>query len=186
MAIANPSMTLEAFLALPEEKPALEFEDGEVVQKVSPQGKHSLLQATTVSLINATAMPRKIAVALTELRSTYARASRVPDISVYTWDRVPRDANGDIANVFTTPPDIAIEILSPGQSVPRLIQRCLRLLRDGSRIVLLLDPEDLAVMDFRDGAMQNVLRGSDVVDLEPVIPGLKLTVDEIFAPLRLD
>jgi Uma2 family endonuclease len=185
MMMATRTMTLGAFLALPEEEPALEFEDGEVTQKVSPRVKHSRIQSTFARAIAQFAEPRKLAVVLTELRSTYAGASRVPDISVYTWDRAPVDADGNFVDTSSTPPDIAIEILSPGQSMSRMIQRCLRLLRDGSRIVLLLDPEDLAVMDFRDGAMQNVLRGADVVDLEPVIPGLKLTVDEVFAPLRL-
>jgi len=49
-------MTLEEFLALPEEKPALEFEpDGTIVQKMSPKGKHSTLQGALVELINQTA-----------------------------------------------------------------------------------------------------------------------------------
>jgi len=38
-------MTLERFLELPEEKPALEFEpDGTVTQKMSPTVKHILIQ----------------------------------------------------------------------------------------------------------------------------------------------
>ena len=34
MALTEPRMTLEEFLALPEREPALEFEDGVVTQKV--------------------------------------------------------------------------------------------------------------------------------------------------------
>ena len=37
-------MTLEEFLQLPEEEPSLEFIDGRVEQKVSPQKKHSATQ----------------------------------------------------------------------------------------------------------------------------------------------
>ncbi len=39
-------LTLERFLRLPEAKPALEFIDGKVVQKVSPKRTHSTIQLT--------------------------------------------------------------------------------------------------------------------------------------------
>ncbi|MBE9136058.1 Uma2 family endonuclease [Nodosilinea sp. LEGE 07088] len=47
-----PKMTLEAFLALPETKPACEFIDGNVVQKPMPKGKHSRLKAALTTAIN--------------------------------------------------------------------------------------------------------------------------------------
>jgi Uma2 family endonuclease len=43
MTAVGTRMTLEQFLALRERKSALEFEDGEVTQKVSPKGPHSAL-----------------------------------------------------------------------------------------------------------------------------------------------
>ena len=43
MAVAGRRMTLEEFLALPEEEPALEYADGEVTQKVSPNCWHGKL-----------------------------------------------------------------------------------------------------------------------------------------------
>ena len=43
MTLTDTRMTLTEFLALPEEKPALEYENGEVTQKVSPKGRHSAL-----------------------------------------------------------------------------------------------------------------------------------------------
>ncbi|MEA2631108.1 MAG: hypothetical protein QOE66_1327, partial [Chloroflexota bacterium] len=36
-------MTLEEFLTLPEDRPYLEYIDGRIKAKVSPQKKHSLL-----------------------------------------------------------------------------------------------------------------------------------------------
>ena len=60
MAITERRLTLDEFLALPEEEPALELEpDGTVTQKVSPKGKHSALQGGFVSLIDGFARPRR-------------------------------------------------------------------------------------------------------------------------------
>jgi hypothetical protein len=42
MAITRQGLTLEAFLRLPEKKPALEYEaDGTVAKKAGGEGKHS-------------------------------------------------------------------------------------------------------------------------------------------------
>ncbi|MGB3786402.1 MAG: hypothetical protein WA949_00225 [Phormidesmis sp.] len=45
-------MTLEAFLALPDTKPASDFINGQIIQKPVPQGKHSRLQDKLVNVIN--------------------------------------------------------------------------------------------------------------------------------------
>ena len=83
MAITQRRMTLEEFLQLPEEEPALEYWEGEVIQKVAPQGQHGILQLEFGGLLSRFAKPRKLARVFTELRSTYSGASFVPDIAVY-------------------------------------------------------------------------------------------------------
>ncbi|HLH23227.1 MAG TPA: Uma2 family endonuclease [Chloroflexota bacterium] len=185
MAITKQRLTLEEFLALPEEKPALEYEDGEVTQKVAPKGQHSVLQWRIAELINDATRPGKVALALPELRSTYARTSRVPDISVYTWERIPTDARGRIADDFFEPPDIAIEIVSPGQSVNRLVRRCLSFVAHGVRAALLVDPRDESVLLFVPGAAPVPLGRDDVIDLTSVVAGLEIRVDDVFAALEL-
>ena len=185
MAVIEQPVTLEEFLKLPEKKPALEYEDGRVTQKVSPKGQHSLLQASLVASLNAFLRPRGIAVAFTELRATYAGRSLVPDVSVYRWERIPRNETGEVADDFLQPPDIAIEIVSPQQSVNRLIRRCTRFNDDGVDVALLVDPSDRSVMLFRPGARPQSLSGDDAVNLTDVLPGLQLTVRDLFDSLKL-
>ena len=43
---------LEDFFKLPETKPASEFINGEILQKVMPQGEHSLIQTTFIEVVN--------------------------------------------------------------------------------------------------------------------------------------
>jgi hypothetical protein len=43
--------------------------------------------------------------AFPKLRCTCAGRSLVPDIAVFTWDRIPRTEAGEIANAFTIHPD---------------------------------------------------------------------------------
>jgi Uma2 family endonuclease len=177
-------LTLEQFLALPERKPALEFEDGEVSQKVSPTGPHSALQSLLTDHINHEARPRKIAWAFPELRTTFAGRSRVPDVAVYRWDRIPRDARGRIVHDFLEPPDIVFEIISPGQSVNRLIRRCISFVNGGVKAAVLVDPHDESIVIIRSGVEPTTLRAGDTLDLTNVIPGLRLDVAALFQALR--
>jgi Uma2 family endonuclease len=184
MATVPQTMTLEAFLELPEEKPALEYINGKVTQKVSPQGKHSTLQGWLVTTINLFAKPLQLAEAFPELRFNYAGHSYVPDVTVYRWDRIPIDGAGEIANVFRVPPDIAIEIISPDQSANALFERCLWYVTNGAQISLLVDPSHKSILDCRPGEIPIVHHRPDRIDLSPVLPGFVLNVQEVFDALR--
>lgn len=70
MTLATPptaKLSLEEFLLLPEDKPALEYLDGQIYHKPMPQGEHSTLQVELVSAINRVGKPQKLAYAWTEL-----------------------------------------------------------------------------------------------------------------------
>lgn len=180
-------MTLEEFLALPEEKPALEIEpDGVVSQKVSPKGRHSTLQVHFLELINGYAQTRHIGRAFSELRTIFGGAAYVPDVSVYRWERIPRDASGRVADDFTEPPDIAIEIISPGQGVNALIRRSVWYVENGVRVALVVDPEDESVLIFRSAQQVQVARGHNPIELLDVLPDFQFTASNIFAALRIE
>ncbi len=185
MAILQRQVTLEEFLKLPEDKPALEFEDGMVTQKVSPKGQHSTLQSSIVKRVDSFALPRKLAMSFPELRSTFAGRSPVPDVSVYVWERIPFNDAGEVANDFYEPPDIAFEIVSPEQSVNALIRRCTWYVENGVRVALLIDPVDKSVVVFVFGQALRYLHGEDRIDLDDVLPGFELTVAELFSSLKV-
>lgn len=184
MAVNAAPMTLERFLELPEEEPALEFFEGSVCQKVSPKGKHSRLQIVLAKLISDFAEPKQLAMVFTELRATYGGASFVPDISVYRWHRVPFDEQDDIAEDFREPPDIAVEIVSPTQSTNALVRRCLWYVENGVELALLIDPQDRSVLSFRPGQVTKPLADTDLFDVSDILPGFQLTVRQLFASLR--
>ena len=182
MAVAEKPLTLEQFMALPEEEPPLEYADGVVTQKVSPQGQHSTLQLAFAKHLDRW---HKVARAFPELRFSCGGVSRVPDVSVYRLTRIPRDARGRVANAFTEPPDITVEIVSPGQSVNALVRRSLWYVSHGVLVALLVDPDDESVLAFRPEGAPTGLHGADQIDLSEVLPNFKLTVDELFESLRV-
>ena len=185
MAITR-QLTLAEFLRLPEEEPALEYWHGEVTQKVSPLGPHGALQYTFGELISRSTGPGRPFRVFTETRITIGGVSTVPDLVVYRRERVPRDEGGRVAAYFTVPPDVAVEILSPGQSRPALLDRCRWYVENGVALAIFVDPLREVVRLFRPAADSGDLRGSDVLDLSDILPGFALTIDELFAPLLAD
>ena len=185
MAVSPKRLTLAEFLKLPEAEPALEFADGMVAQKVSPKGQHSALQLEVAQLFDRFARPRRLACAFPELRTTFGGASRIPDVAVYRWDRIPVEDAGRVANDFLEPPDIAIEIVSPEQSANALVRRCLWYVANGVRVALLIDPADESTLSFRPGQVPTSLRGPDRIEVGDLVPGFELTVQELFDALRM-
>lgn len=186
MAVRLKDLSLEEFLELPEEEPALEYESGRIIQKVSPQGQHGRLQPGLAGLIDQFANPRKVAVSFTELRGTFGGRSYVPDLSVYRWSRLSINTAGKIANKMTEPPDLVVEIVSPEQSVTALLRRCLWFVSHGVAIALLIDPDDESVVSFRPHQVPASLTDSDRIDLDEVLPGFVLTVQDVFNLLMVD
>lgn len=185
MAVAPERLTLDEFLKLREEEPPLEFSDGVVTQKVSPKARHSTLQRELIKHLDRSAEINKVAQVFPELRVTFGGASRVPDISVYRRDRIPLDADGLIADDFTEPPNVAIEIVSPEQSVNALVRRCVWYVAHGVQMALLIDPADQSVLAFRPDQQLIAWRASDRIDLGDVLPDFGLTVEDLFGSLRL-
>ncbi|HLH22916.1 MAG TPA: Uma2 family endonuclease [Chloroflexota bacterium] len=187
MAIARQHLTLAEFLTLPETKPALEYHsDGGVSQKVAPRPKHSRLRGILVTRFAVFAESRRLAMALPELRTTFAGASHVPDIAVFAWDRLPLDESGELADECRTPPDVAIEIVSPGESAPALARRCQWYVAHGVRLAVLIDPRPRAkpVRIFRPGAAPITLDLSGEIDFGAVVPDLRIGVADLFNALR--
>ena len=141
-------LNLEEFLKLPETKPASEYIHGAIIPKPMPQGVHSVIQTELASAINRVLKPQHIARAFTELRCTFGGCSTVPDVSIFRWERIPRQENGAVANVFAIAPDWTIEILSPGQNQTQVIKNILHCLKHATQMGWLIDPEEQSIFVY--------------------------------------
>ncbi|BAU14200.1 hypothetical protein LEP3755_47450 [Leptolyngbya sp. NIES-3755] len=175
------SITLEEFLKLPETKPASEYIDGQVVQKPMPQGKHSIVQRDLTNRVDGTLRPERIASAYPELRCTFGGRSTVPDVAVFTWERIPRDENGEIANTFQIAPDWTIEILSPDQSPTRVIKNILHCIDHQTQMGWMIDPEEKVVfVYFSDRTVQFFDISEQLLPVPLFANKIQLTVGELF------
>jgi Uma2 family endonuclease len=182
--ITNWPLTLEHFLSLPEAEPALEMGcNGEVSQKVSPTTKHAALQSELVLRLGNYARVHAIGRVFTEQRVVLSRIARVPDVSFYRQERLPLDGAGEFLDHPTTPPDLVVEIYSPGQEDRReLVLKAAWYVEQGVQIVLLVDPDRRRVTSFTANA-EAVFETTQPLPLAEILPGLELTPAELFSAL---
>lgn len=175
----QPQLTLEDFLKQPETKPASEFLNGEITQKPMPQGEHSQIQIKSCTVINQITEPKKIAYAFPELRCTFDGASIVPDVAVFRWERIPKTTSGRIANRFEIHPDWAIEILSPGQKLKKVLGNLLHCSRNGTELGWLINPEEEIILAVFPDQRVELYEGAEKL---PILEGieLELTVEQVF------
>lgn len=182
--VQTPSkpLTLAEFLKLPETKPASEYIDRQIIHKPMPQGKHSTIQTELSAAINVVVKPQRIARAFSELRCTFGGRSTVPDVSVFTWNRIPRDRDGTIANVFQAAPDWTIEILSPDQSQTKVTKNILHCLKYETQIGWLIDPEEQTVFVYLAAQQMKVFdEPGEQLPVPSFASELRLTVGDLFS-----
>jgi Uma2 family endonuclease len=179
----SPSLTLAEFLKLPETQPAREFVAGQIYQKPMPQGKHSRLQLKFCDAVNQIAESSQIALAFPELRCTFGGRSIVPDATVFTWERIPFEDDGEVPNAFEIQPDWTVEILSPDQRATKVISNILHCLRHGTQLGWLIDPDERLILAFIPGQEPMELTGRDSLPIPKILP-LDLTVEQVFNWLK--
>src|SRR5438132_479158 len=76
--------------------------------------------------------------------------------------------------------DIAVEVLSPDNTWPKVRRKARAYLASGARLVWAHDPRRRTVTVYRPGAEPQLLRGEDVLSGEDVLPGFAVRVADLF------
>ncbi|AIE75795.1 MULTISPECIES: Uma2 family endonuclease [unclassified Synechocystis] len=190
----NPTLTLVDFLALPhiDDSPAWEYAHGTITQKPMPKTFHSRLQLKLASMIDLAGERNKTVLAFTELRCNLSERSIVPDIVVLDWERLPVNDSGELENqAISFAPDWLIEILSPQQSLAKVMKNILYCLDQGSELGWLINPEERSILVLLPQQAPQCYLSDDpevnnAQEILPVLSGLdlKLTTEQIFSWLK--
>src|SRR5512135_236454 len=178
-------LSLEEFLRLPEEKPYLEYIDGRIEVKVSPQFKHSVLQFRLTECLNQFAGPTRLGWAGPELRCTFAGRSIVTDICYLRMEHIELDDQGEPVDRVRRSPDLHVEIISPEQSVRKSMRNLTFSITHGSSLGWLIHPYKKTVAIYRPDREPETLGLEGILDGAEVLPGFQLAVADLFGWLKL-
>jgi Uma2 family endonuclease len=78
-------------------------------------------------------------------------------------------------------PDAVVEIRSENDTMAELREKARTYLANGTQIVVLVDPEQRTVEEYRPAGEPKTYRDPDTVALDPELPGFALELEPIFA-----
>lgn len=107
---------------------------------------------------------------------------RAPDAAFVAKNRIPQ--SGIPAGYIPFAPDLVIEVLSPGDSQIDVEEKIQQWLSSGVRAAWVVNPRLKTITVHRPARDPRVLRESDTLAGDDVVPGFALDVAELFRPLR--
>lgn len=179
--VAEP-LTLADYAALDEDEDeyVTELVRGRVVREPRPGSLHGRTQVELAYHLRAWAQDHTDARVTAEsgyILSDEPATVRGPDVAATLEPRPSEDAPG---GWIRGAPDVAVEILSPGDTSSGIQEKTLEYLETGARLIWIVDPAARTVTVYRADGSARLLRRTDVLEGEDVLPGFALGLEDLF------
>ena len=110
---------------------------------------------------------------------------RLPDVSFVSWARL-QATGAHTKKVAPLAPDLAVEVLSEGNTRAEMDQKRRELFAAGTAIVWVIDPKSRTAEVYDDATKPNqmtLVRETDALDGGTVLPGFHLPLADLFSDL---
>ena len=171
------TMTEAELMALPRDGFKRELVDGEIV--VSPAGpRHGYVIIRLGARLWTHVESHDLGYVLDSSTGCWMPSGnlRVPDLTFVAKDRLP-DGPGDA--FLRVVPDLLAEVLSPGDSPRRILDKVGEYLAAGVRLVWVIDPRTRRATAHRSLTEVHDLGEDDALDGEDVVPGFRCRLGDV-------
>jgi Uma2 family endonuclease len=176
MATTTGLMTVEQYRELPETGPFYyELRKGELVQVSRPKLKHIKIQRRLRELLTAVFGPRGIVETELPFRAVREYELRVADVAYVTRERW-LETEDDLFGA----PDLAIEVLSPSNTLTEINEKIALCLENGCREFWVVDPRLRQIQVATPDGLTRTYRSGDSICLS-FGPDQVLKFDSVFA-----
>jgi len=179
--LASPTSLTPADVELASERDGKHYEliDGQLKEK--SEGAEALYVALRIAQrLNALYDPAQGLALVEPMVYCFGRPDhgRKPDVALFWKHRLPngRIPKGD----FHIAPDLAVEVLSPGNTGVDLEDKLDEYLADGIPMVWIVNPDRRTIRVYRNDGTTRLFRAADTIANEPLLPEFTLLVSEVF------
>lgn len=183
MPVSDRLVSAEEFERMPDEPGVrLELVKGRVIRMSPPGSRHGALATHVAILLGQHARAHHLGAVLTPAGFKLAAnpdTVREPDVSFVRQSRIPHTGLPD--GFWPGPPDLAVEITSPGDRRSEVQKKVDDYLALGVRMVWVVDPTRETVTVHEPGRPPAVLRGDAALEGGDVVPGFTCQTARIFS-----
>ena len=179
--VARQPVTAGAFWRLPDTGAPRELVRGQVTELVPPGGRHGAIAAVVATLLRSWAKRAGGGYVGVEAGYVLARGPdtvRAPDVSYVRADRIP--SGGVPEGFWDLAPDLAVEIVSPGESAEQVREKVCDFLHAGTPLVWTLYPRTGQVIVHTPDGIARTCGREEMLEFGELLPGFRCTVAELF------
>lgn len=174
-------VTAEEFARIPDDDHLYELVEGRVIRMSPPGGVHAVLSTRLAVLLSQHADAHGIGVVMTH--GGFKLASnpdtvRGPDVAFIRRERIPE--TGVPEGFWPGPPDLAIEIRSPGDRRSEILAKVDDYFKRGVRLVWVVNPRQKTVTVYQRLSPPVTYGMAETLDASDVVPGFTCEVRRIF------
>jgi Uma2 family endonuclease len=103
---------------------------------------------------------------------------RAPDAAFVSRQKL--DATGAVEGYWPGAPNLAVEVVSPGDTYSEVEEKATEWLAAGAALVLVLNPRKRTVTAYRSLSDITILDEAATLDLDEIVPGFQVAVVDIF------
>ena len=185
-AYGRPRASIDDLLAMPEDGKRYWLIGGEIVEMgMTQRNKHHTKAEARVSFILSTWLetrpkPRG------SIHAGEVGVILEPDLSVgidviyLSPEQAARNANDDQSTMIVGPPTLAVEILSPSNTMAIIHKKIDTYLAHGVAVVWLVDTHFRTVTIHRPQRPSVMLNSTEELDGSPELPGFRIAVEQLF------
>jgi Uma2 family endonuclease len=176
-------VTADQLLRMPRDGYRYELVAGEL-RRMTPAGwKHGMVGGRLVPLLGEHVRKHDLgAVLLAETGFLLARdpdTVRAPDIAFIRKERIPVSEPDEA--FWPGPPDLAVEVVSPGDTAKEIDDKVTNWLDAGTKAVWVVSPAWRTVTIYRSATDIKVLPARDELLGDDVVPGFRCSLRDLFA-----
>jgi Uma2 family endonuclease len=173
-------LTIEEFERLPDDGWRLELVRGQVIREPPTGFEHGVVAihmgAILLAFVEENELGKVVGTEAGFVLSVEPPTVRAPDIAFVSEERL----NFDPKRFAPLAPDLAVEVLSPSNTVSEIHDKVLDYLAAGTRLVWVADPVLRTVTAYRSRHDIRLLAAQDEIDGGDVLPGFRCKVSELF------
>ncbi len=185
MTSSKTKFSLQEFLAMPHSGDRSELIDGEIITKVSPKYKHASVQGRFFRFIDDWCTQEQCGRVCPEWSVVLQRQELdwvpVPDLTYVSYERLASDWEEDLP--CPVPPELVIEIISPGQTFGEMTQKATDYLRAGVSHVWVVDNQAQSITVFGANEFPQTFWVNDTIS-DALLPELVIALSDIFVTKR--
>jgi Uma2 family endonuclease len=182
MATTDKLVTAEELWRMPEPLDGCRCElwQGELIQMTPAGGRHGQTTLAVGTILRTFVKGRRLGQVVSNDTGIFTEKDPdtvlAPDLAYWSPQRLPELPEGFVE----VPPDLVVEVISPGDSQSYVHRKVLHYLDHGVALVWVIDPKTRTVTQYRSRRDVCILAEAEEITGGDVLPGFSCRVAEFF------